>query len=75
MLVLDIVCAGLPFVPAVGLVRHSGKIDDALTAMERGLTSEKKVLDAEGLTKNTTKIPAIDPKTNKMGSTIPDAVL
>jgi len=33
-LALDVVCAVVPFVPAVGVVRHAGKIDDAVSAVK-----------------------------------------
>ena len=73
-LALDVAGAALPFVPAIGVLRHAGKIDNALNAMKRGLQNEKKVLKSEGLTKNTRLISAPDPKTGKMGRTIPDAI-
>jgi len=33
-LALDVVCAVVPFVPAVGVVRHAGKIDNAISAVK-----------------------------------------
>jgi hypothetical protein len=46
----------------------------AVKAVERGRASEKAVLGAEGLAKNTAGIKAVDPKTGKVGTTIPDAM-
>ncbi len=43
-------------------------------ALQRGVTNEKKVLAEEGLEKNTKSMTAIDPKTGKEVTTIPDAM-
>ncbi len=73
-LVVDVLALAIPFVPAVGSIRHAGKIDDILEAMKRGKETEKKVLKAEGLTKNRKMIEVTDPETGKTGKTMPDAI-
>ena len=42
-LALDIVCAAVPFLPAVGAVRHAGKIDDIIDAGKALLKSDEAV--------------------------------
>jgi RHS repeat-associated protein len=104
-LALDVVTGVIPVLPAVGLVRHAGKIKKLISgadkvaeaakagdkagavaqtgkkagkidtkAIDRGLSDEAKVLDAEGLQKNRKMLDAVDPKTGEMGQTMPDAV-
>ncbi|MDC6364023.1 MULTISPECIES: DUF6443 domain-containing protein [Flavobacteriaceae] len=43
-------------------------------ALKRGKDSETRVLKEEGITKNTTKYSATDPKTGKLENTIPDGM-
>ena len=39
-----------------------------------GLDFERQALESEGLSKNTTPMAAVDPKTGQMGQTVPDAI-
>jgi hypothetical protein len=55
-----------------GLFKKSKKIDQK--ALQRGRDSEKKVLESEGLTKNTESFTVKDPKTGKDVTTIPDSM-
>jgi len=45
-LALDVGCALVPFVPAVGAVRHAGKIDDAAKAVGKLVGRGDDVADA-----------------------------
>jgi hypothetical protein len=73
---------------AIRAARTAGKVaakaDDVIDAARaggngliptaRGRVSEKVVLEAEGLAKNTKAFEAVDPKTGKLGATIPDSI-
>jgi RHS repeat-associated protein len=81
----DVVLAAVPFVPTIGAVKAGAKAvelgadvaragEKGMLAVQRGRQAEKSVLEAEGLVKNTKAIQAVDPKTGKVATTIPDAI-
>jgi hypothetical protein len=84
--VLNTAAAVVPFVPGgAGAAIKAGRgvekaVDAALatekgvSAVQRGRQTEKAVLQTEGLAKNTRAIQVVDPKTGKIGKTIPDAI-
>jgi RHS repeat-associated protein len=47
---LDVICAAIPLVPAVGAVRHAGKIDDAVDAAKGVEKTADKASDAKKIT-------------------------
>jgi RHS repeat-associated protein len=53
---------------------QSKNTSDVQANRKAGLDYEKKVLDKEGVSKNTNPMKATDPKTGKEGTTIPDGV-
>ncbi|HET9363478.1 MAG TPA: putative toxin, partial [Candidatus Angelobacter sp.] len=53
---------------------QSKNTSDVQANRKAGLDYEKKVLDKEGVSKNTKPMKATDPKTGKEGTTIPDGV-
>ena len=67
-LALDIVCAAVPFLPAVGAVRHAGKIDDIIDAGKALLKSDEAVDVARAADKTADAVKATDATADAAGT-------